>query len=205
MDALVDQDMSIVLQWVPGHADIAGNEAADRLANRAAVKCDQTEAPIDLASARTAIRQRAREMQAARARRHPHPEPTPGREDLPRWEQVTVSQLRTGYCPFTRATLHRLDLVSDPLCRECGAEDTVEHLLTECPAYASTRHRLWGTLPSISSCAGGVVPLVCGPAFCAVPRCMQVLIMVLGGGGVNDVSWLNRVDNGRHSTESLAG
>ena len=79
--------------------------------------------PIDPPSARTAIRQRAREMQANHTRRHPHPQPTPGREDLPRWDQVTVSQLRTG-CPLTRVTL-----ASDPLCRECGPEDTVEHFL----------------------------------------------------------------------------
>ena len=62
MDVLVDQRMSIILQWVPGHADIAGNEAADRLANRAAAECEQSETPIDISSARTAIRQRAREL-----------------------------------------------------------------------------------------------------------------------------------------------
>ena len=99
MDALVDQGMTIALQWVPGHADIAGNEAADKLANRAAAECAQTETPIDLASARTAVRERARTMQAARAHRHPHPQLKPDHADLPRWEQVTLSQLRTGYCP----------------------------------------------------------------------------------------------------------
>ena len=157
MDALVDQGMTIALQWVPGHADIAGNEAADKLANRAAAECAQTETPIDLASARTAVRERARTMQAARAHRHPHPQLTPDHADLPRWEQVTLSQLRTGYCPpLTRATLHRLDLASDPLCRECGAEDTVRHLLTECPAFASTRCRLWeGPVPSVDDVLSG--------------------------------------------------
>ncbi|KAF0295657.1 Fructose-2,6-bisphosphatase TIGAR [Amphibalanus amphitrite] len=156
MDSLGEQNTAIILQWVPGHADIAGNEAADRLANRAAAECAQSETPIDLASARTAIRQRAREMQATRAHRHPHPQPTPGLQDLPRWGQVTVSQLRTGYCPLARATLHRLELTPDPLCRECGAEDTVRHLLTECPAFATTRRRLWGgPLPSLDEVLSG--------------------------------------------------
>ncbi|KAF0313093.1 putative RNA-directed DNA polymerase from transposon BS [Amphibalanus amphitrite] len=156
MDSLGEQNTAIILQWVPGHADIAGNEAADRLANRAAAECAQSETPIDLASARTAIRQRAREMQATRAHRHPHPQPTPGLQDLPRWGQVTVSQLRTGHCPLARATLHRLELTPDPLCRECGAEDTVRHLLTECPAFATTRRRLWGgPLPSLDEVLSG--------------------------------------------------
>ncbi|KAF0314778.1 DNA-directed RNA polymerase II subunit RPB1 [Amphibalanus amphitrite] len=67
MDSLGEQNTAIILQWVPGHADIAGNEAADRLANRAAAECAQSETPIDLASARTAIRKRAREMQATQS------------------------------------------------------------------------------------------------------------------------------------------
>ena len=61
-----------------------------------------------------------------------------------------------GTAPLTRATLHRLDLASDPLCRECGAEDTVRHLLTECPAFASTRCRLWGgPVPSLDDVLSG--------------------------------------------------
>ncbi|XP_043243991.1 uncharacterized protein LOC122392786 [Amphibalanus amphitrite] len=124
MDSLGEQNTAIILQWVPGHADIAGNEAADRLANRAAAEYAQSETPIDLASARTAIRQRAREMQATRAHRHPHPQPTPGLQYLPRWGQVTVSQLRTGYCPLARATLHRLELTPDPLCRDFHVSGT---------------------------------------------------------------------------------
>ena len=44
------------LHWVPGHADLTGKEAADRLANNAAAECYQEEDPIDFPSARTAIR-----------------------------------------------------------------------------------------------------------------------------------------------------
>ena len=58
--------------------------------------------------------------------------------------------------PPNEGPLHRLDLASDPLCRECGAEDTVRHLLTECPAFASTRRRLWGgPVPSLDDVLSG--------------------------------------------------
>ncbi|KAF0310304.1 Trafficking protein particle complex subunit 11 [Amphibalanus amphitrite] len=136
IDALTAAGKDITLHWVPGHADLAGNEAADRLANQAAADCAQEEAPIDLSSARTAIRRWTSELASARAQRHPHREPTPSHDELDRWGQATLSQLRTGYCPLVRATAHRLGLVEDPTCRACGEEEEdVEHLLAGCPAH----------------------------------------------------------------------
>lgn len=151
LNAIVDGGKSIALQWVPGHADIEGNEAADRIANQAAATCDQSTAPVDLSSARTAIRRWSSGLAKARAHRHPHLQRTPGHDDLDRWGQVTVSQLRTGYSPLVRAILHRIGLATDPLCRECGEEDTAEHLLVSCPIYTMTkaRSRFWGYLPTI--------------------------------------------------------
>lgn len=60
-----------------------------------------------------------------------------------------MAQLRTGHCPLVRSTLHTLGRAADPNCRECGALDTCEHLLTECPRYLTTRTRLWGPLPTL--------------------------------------------------------
>ena len=57
-----------------------------------------------------------------------------------------MAQLRSGYSPLGRATLHRIGLATSPLCGECGEPDTVEHLLCECPAHTTTRTRLWGPL-----------------------------------------------------------
>ncbi|KAF0297262.1 RNA-directed DNA polymerase from mobile element jockey [Amphibalanus amphitrite] len=75
---------------------------------------------------------------------------------LHRENREVETLLRTGYCPLARATLHRLELTPDPLCRECGAEDTVRHLPTECPAFATTRRRLWGgPLPSLDEVLSG--------------------------------------------------
>ncbi|KAF0314563.1 putative RNA-directed DNA polymerase from transposon BS [Amphibalanus amphitrite] len=146
----------ITLHWVPGHADLAGNEAADRLANQAAADCAQEEAPIDLSSARTAIRRWTSELASARAQRHPHREPTPSHDELDRWGQATLSQLRTGYCPLVRATAHRLGLVEDPTCRACGEEEEdVEHLLAGCPAHVAARAGFWGHCPTLAEVLSG--------------------------------------------------
>ncbi|KAF0305090.1 RNA-directed DNA polymerase from mobile element jockey [Amphibalanus amphitrite] len=156
IDALTAAGKDITLHWVPGHADLAGNEAADRLANQAAADCAQEEAPIDLSSARTAIRRWTSELASARAQRHPHREPTPSHDELDRWGQATLSQLRTGYCPLVRATAHRLGLVEDPTCRACGEEEEdVEHLLAGCPAHVAARAGFWGHCPTLAEVLSG--------------------------------------------------
>ena len=63
--------------------------------------------------------------------------PTPTADSRPRSAgqggQVTLSQLRTGYCPLVRATAHRIGLVDYPICQACGEEvEDVEHLLAGC-------------------------------------------------------------------------
>ena len=64
---------------------------------------------------------------------------------------MTVSQLRTGFSPLTRDILKRLELAEDDLCPACAEPDSAEHLLTDCPAYANTRGRLWGYTPSLTT------------------------------------------------------
>ena len=156
LDALTAGGRSITLHWVPGHADLAGNEAADRLANKAAADCAQEAAPIDISSARTAIRRWTSELAAVRAQRHPHRPPTPDHGELDRWGQVTLSQLRTGYCPLVRAIAHRLGLVKDPTCRACGEEaEDVEHLLVGCPAHVAARAGFWGHFPTLAEVLSG--------------------------------------------------
>lgn len=63
----------------------------------------------------------------------------PGR--LPRRRETLFHRLRLNVA-FTNAYLHRIGQSTSPHCDNCGAPETVEHVLLECSAYIDARSRL---------------------------------------------------------------
>ena len=152
----------VSLNWIAGHADILGNELADREANIASSNADNT-SPADtlppslcksLPSSISAIKQyHEASLQSLwrvawrKSSRYDHinsiDPTTPSRtfmklnKNLSKKHTALYTQLRTGHIPLNRH-LHRFKCSETPLCLQCpnNCVETVHHFLFNCPKYA---------------------------------------------------------------------
>lgn len=130
---LFNEGDKVKLIWTPGHVGILGNERADQEARNAAkspIDTSNTEIPVD------DIIRAIENFEGAK----------PFREKLngfTRTEQVAISRLRMGYTRKShRHVLERFkrtDYSEPPTCIHCGLEETVEHVIWECPKYETER------------------------------------------------------------------
>ena len=157
------------IQWIPGHAGIHGNEEADQEAKQAAAM-NQADVPTSLSAAKARIKRHLGREWAESNRGTRHYEIVGSARvklgdkiGLTRSEAVAVARLRTGHSPILRAYRHFIRVESDPNCPACddGVPETSEHLLTECPATAGLRRRIFGrddpTLSEVFADASAVV------------------------------------------------
>ena len=140
----------ITIQWIPGHKDIEGNEAADKVAKEAA-SMSQDEVALDFNTMRAAIkrhfRKKWREAVSARVGVYSKAKidrPPPQLTNVTRKEEVKIHQLRTGASPLVRSCWARYAQRPDNerLCPNgCNTKEDVEHLFWKCPYYSAQRMR----------------------------------------------------------------
>ena len=119
----VSRTRRVVLQWIPAHCGIPGNEKADTLAKRGAQE-DQPDNSV--------IRSQFK--------------PRSERDDnhrLSQEQQVILMRLRTGHNRLNAHMNHKFKLAPSPTC-PCGLEDqTAEHILQRCPLLQEERREMW--------------------------------------------------------------
>ena len=105
----VSEQHTIRIQWIPGHMDIEGNEAADCVAKEA-TQLEQTDVALDFLTVKAAVKrhisQRWRAMVAAQTGIYSDackskPPATPS--NISRKDEITIHQLRTGRSPLVRS------------------------------------------------------------------------------------------------------
>ncbi len=156
--------VQVQIHWVKSHADVEGNEIADRLAKEATGwrESGNRRPPVgqpimegfDLRSAckRTIHQKLRKEVErkwhtttCGRQLYKIHKTPTSKALELhlglPRAISSIVTQLRTGKAGL-RDFLHRIGAVESPNC-DCGSLQTAKHVIQICPTWRDLRGTYW--------------------------------------------------------------
>ncbi|XP_063419173.1 uncharacterized protein LOC134701992 [Mytilus trossulus] len=150
MGTLLRHGILTTLSWIPGHANIAGNEIADQLAKDAAKEAsslnDQYNV-ITMSDVRCAVKMSTKLKWQSRwtisetGRQLFNLIPIVGKDaqlDKPN-NQIgrILSEIRTGYSRLNKYR-NQIGQSLTPYC-ECGEEETSEHFLLYCPRYQQER------------------------------------------------------------------
>ena len=138
----------VIFCWLPSHIGITGNEKADQAAKWAlAQEPDVSAIPHTdlLPLSREHIRSQWQNDWNKKKDNHLYSvQPTleqrsdkRKRAGLTRPEQVKMARLKIGHTRLTHE--HRLKGVAEPMCQECNAILTVEHILLNCKKFENSR------------------------------------------------------------------
>ncbi|XP_021945381.2 uncharacterized protein LOC110843674 [Folsomia candida] len=146
----------ITLHWIPSHWGLWGNEDVDKLAKEAAsiTTCGpEPVIPVNSAIGKFAIKQWAQNdhrvywsnLLNCKFSKLALPIPYEGLSGKslgPTRDGMRLTTFAiTGHCNLN-GHLYKMGLVESPICEECGeGDETMAHILTDCPAYSALRFR----------------------------------------------------------------
>ena len=135
----VQNTQSLVLQWIPAHCGIEGNERADSLAKEGS-QLEQIERDLMYSEVKTIIKN---SMKNKWKESHPEFNRQDGVHQLDRRGQTTIFRLRAGHNRL-RHHMNRVFKVGETNLCSCGeAAETAEHVLQNCQTYDALRQSIW--------------------------------------------------------------
>ena len=141
------EDHEVVVQWIPSHCGLYGNDKADFLAKTGS-SMNQMEVETSYGEEKTHIKRR---MKKEWATLHPNHNTKDPYYQLTRREQVTIFRLRTGHNRLKRHLHHKFRIGETDQCPcETDVQDT-NHVLQTCPLLADKRLKVWPTPVDINT------------------------------------------------------
>ena len=129
----------LILQWIPGHCKINGNDEADKLAKEGSAMA-QIEVDMSLAEVKTQIKA---EIQTRWQKNHPQFSKNDPFHKLYRDEQTILFRLCTGHNRLKKHMHTKFKIGDSPNC-PCGTSlQSAEHILQYCPTYTTLRQQIW--------------------------------------------------------------
>ena len=133
------KDRNVVVQWIPSHCGLPGNETADALAKEGAQQ-EQTNTATTYHQEKTLIKAKLQEKWRINHPAHNKSDPY---YRLTRREQVIIFRLRTCHNRLNHHLYRKFKIGRTDLC-PCGeGPQTVEHILQLCKDHEQLRREVW--------------------------------------------------------------
>ena len=136
-----------VLQWIPAHTGIQGNEMADQLAKEGREK-EQPPSHLSYREVKTLIHNKKKAIFHCKTEGY-----SPNQDalhQLARHQQTVIFRLRTGHCRLN-SRLKRTGVKTSAQC-PCGeADKTPEHYLQSCSLHQQAKQQIWPTCMSLKT------------------------------------------------------
>lgn len=145
---LINIRAKVLIQWVPGHSGIVGNELADAAAKLATTQ-DAAPTEIPFGSACAKIRATVRDDPSSHertARVYSKFSVQKEAEVKSRDDQVLLARIRAAHHWCLESYHQLVDETHNTSCKECGWKmHDLAHWLCDCPSSSSIRMRIFGT------------------------------------------------------------
>uniref|UniRef100_L7LW97 Putative tick transposon n=1 Tax=Rhipicephalus pulchellus TaxID=72859 RepID=L7LW97_RHIPC len=130
---LIEKGHQITFQWLPSHCGIIGNERANQAARSAHTESSQTLIPLSRTDAAWKIRVLARQC-------------TVSQWNEPHFKNARLYSLDPTLSLRIPPGLRRADTAA---CDHCSGDETIQHILCECPQYCLQRQSLCNALDKL--------------------------------------------------------
>lgn len=154
LQKIVDEKQLVVIQWIPSHVGIRGNEAADSLAKAATENSQTIFEALTLGDTISLVKNeiwikwtdKYRKMSETTGKIHFEFMKNPGKKiwcknlKLSAAEIISLNRIRSNHC-MTKDRKHKWGWETNPNCEVCFEEENLTHILYRCSKWDTIREK----------------------------------------------------------------